>query len=216
MSVPPRSAFFRLRPDRKRSQHHIFIGNRCRIIAKRRKKRPPDALPKETRNFTRLTSSMLPVPACKAARPCAFWKNLLLPPCLKAFVGRKRYAKALSMTQDERMTFGSPSSYSPPGQSVEGLRSLGPSKDFFRKSPTTTPPNCSACRKARSLRPSVREKAPAFVGAFFCRAICRFSETTDFATLSGELRASGDRSRRTCSSSRSGRWAPRCRAWQPP
>ena len=53
-------------------------------------------------------------------------------------------------------------------------------------------------------------------GLFSCRAICRFSETTDSATLSGDLRASGDRSRRTCSSSRSGRWAPRCRAWQPP
>ena len=61
---------------------------------------------------------MLPVPACKAARSCAFWKNLPVQPYLKAFVGRKRYAKDLSMTQGDHMTFGSPSPYISPGQSA--------------------------------------------------------------------------------------------------
>ena len=145
-------------------------------------------MPKETRNFTSLTSSMLPVPACKAARSCAFWKNLPVQPCLKAFVGRKRYAKDLSMTQGDRMNSVPHLLTALPARARNVCAASALQRIFSVLSPATTPPNCSACRKARSLRPSVHEKAPAFVEAFFCRAICRFSETTDSATLSGDLR----------------------------
>ena len=73
----------------------------------------------------------------QAASICCFNPNVWLLPDLYMNVttvpGRSLYAEAMKLTHGKRFLFGSAYPYRSLGQSVEGLRSLGLSEEFFRK-----------------------------------------------------------------------------------